>query len=262
MTGEPFSGAVEQLEEKITAVGYPETEIVDLTPSQPAESADSQADSESGTEDEEPPRILGIFVEVPAGPDFRIIAQEDVEYFRIQVTYQLWQDIATQMDTETAEDLVDIPDDESVPEDHPIRELVPVDDLEITADERLVMLGAVNLLAEMKEETRAELIYHLTDLFTASELKHRVDTLSNHQGITSFQVYDKIFAYEPLSLHDLSRTIERVRMAAHRATLFLRYAFNLGVDIERTQSGTVNDQPTVEDNRSVDISTESQVTFE
>jgi hypothetical protein len=33
-------------------------------------------------------------------------------------------------------------------------------------------------------------------------------------------------------------------MAAQRGTMYLRYAFNIGVDINRTTGGKINDSPT------------------
>jgi hypothetical protein len=248
MTDASLSGTVEQLEEKINAVGYTETEIRDLTPPEPDTDTEEETESESKQAETEPPRVFGILVEVEAGPGFYLIVEEETAYAKVQASYQLWQDIAAQIDPERAEKLVETADDEPVPEDHPIRELIPVDEFEIPAEERRSMLAAVNLLEGMTEDTRTELIYQLTDLFTASEVKHRVDTPPNHRGITSFAVYDKVFVSESVSLHDLSRTIERVRMATHRATIFLRYAFDLGVDMERTQNGPVNEEPAVANN--------------
>lgn len=263
MTDTSLSETVEQLEQNITSIGYTNTEVHELTPPDSLTPSNDDEELNSEETDQGPPTVFGIFVKVQAGPDFQVIAQEGMEYFQIQSYYRLWEDIAAQMDPETAKELVNTPEDEPIPDDHPIQELIPVNEVEITTDERRFMLAAVNLLTEMTEETRTDLLYHLTDLFTSSEVKHRVNTLSNHRGITSFEIYDKIFVYESLSLHDLSRTIERVRMATQRATIFLRYAFNLGVDIERTQSGPVNNRPEVESQApSVDVFTETDTILE
>lgn len=225
---------IESVEADIKAIGYSETQVKDLTPPRDQIPDDS----------EQTPQTYIIEVESSAGPSFTVIGEAEDQYFSVQSNYQLWLDIARQFDPEEAEKFVELEGEESIPDDHPLREVIPIDRIDLEDEERVAMLASFEVLTSIDQKTRQELIYQLTDIFTANEVKHRVDTTTDQDGITGFTVHDKIFPQEPdFSLYKVNRTVERVRMAAHRAEIFLRYAFNLGVDMERTRTGAIGENP-------------------
>jgi len=229
---------VDDVEELIQAIGYPETNRVELPPPR-----EKQSDGDSGTsESEESPGEV-IVTEVDAGPNFAVIARRSEAYFEVQSTYPLWQDLATALSPKEAEEVVPKSIQEEVPEDHPARSEVPLDDLD-DEDKRLQVLGAFELLRRVDIDVRKELVYQLSKIFTRAEVKHIVNSPDKEAAPHEFIVQYKIFPYaNRFGFKELNETVEKVRMAAHRGTLYLRYAFNLGVDIDRNTAGDVESDP-------------------
>lgn len=182
-----------------------------------------------------------INVEIDAGPDFSIFSREGDELCKIQSDYALWADIASQVSDEQIEELVDSEAVKNIPDDHPVRE-IPVDLEDLDEQPMKKLLAAMEILSGMGQEARQETIYQLTDIFTSSEVKHVIDSTSGEDGLTGFTVYHKIFPQEDeFGLSELNEAVEKVRMSAHRAELFLRYAFDLGVDMGRNGAQNVGD---------------------
>jgi len=220
-------GDVAQL---IQDIGYPELEVEDVT--MPAS---------DGEEDEPPLDRRVILVNVPVGPSFVVLAAEDDRYFRVQTSYALWREMADAISVDQARDLVPGELREEIPEDHPVRQTVHPDELEEEED-RLPILAAFKVLDDLDEEVRKEVTYQLSEIFTNAEVKHVVDSTADDGSVTGFTAYYRIFPYESeFGIRELNDVIERVRMAAHRGELFLRYAFNLGVDIGKTTAGDPSD---------------------
>lgn len=234
-----FEDAVRQLAEQVQDIGYEDVEIEQLQTSQPSE---SDGDNDA-TPDEAVPERFVILVETTAGPDFVLLASEDERYVEVQSTYSLWHDIAEEISEDHAIELV--PDEvlDDLSDDHPINDLLYVEEIE----DREVLrrpVAALELLEQADKEVRKEIVYQLSEIFTNAEVKHVVDSPSETGAPHGFNVYYKIFPFEDsFTLDELNSTVERVRMAAHRGTLFLRYAFNLGVDISRTTSGNLKADP-------------------
>lgn len=240
-----FIDTVQQLEQQIQDIGYEDTHLEELPPL-PGPGSDSKEDVKESPEvdQEDLPARCVIVVDAAAGPDFVLFAHETERYIEVQSTYALWRDIADAISEERAETLV--PDGmlDDVPEGHPIRSVLPPHQIEGDDNIRIPM-AALELLEETELDVRKEIVYQLSEIFTTAEVKHIVDSPSDTGAPHGFNVYYKIFPYESeFSIRELNEVIERVRMAAHRGTMFLRYVFNLGVDISRTTAGDVGDDPT------------------
>jgi hypothetical protein len=234
--GDSFEDTVDQLAQQIQDIGYKDTHVEQLpTPPEP----DAEADSHGGDAVER--RV--ILVNAAAGPDFVLFASEDERYVEVQSSYPLWRDIANAISEERAEELVSDDLIEDIPEEHPIRSILPPDQIE-DAEGLRRPIAALELLERANADVRKEIVYQLSEIFTNAETKHVVDSPSDNGAPHGFNVYYKIFPYEDeFSIRELNEVVERVRMAAHRGTLFLRYAFNLGVDISRTTAGDIEGDP-------------------
>jgi hypothetical protein len=174
-----------------------------------------------------------ISVETDVGPDFVILVREGDGFCRLQAEYNLWADVASQVSEDQIEKLVDPEEVKEIPEDHVIREF-PVNLEELEEQQIKELLAAAAILTEVGQEARQETIYQLTDIFTSAEVKHVIDSTPDSKGLTAFTVYHKIFPQEDdFSLSRLNDAVERIRMSAHRGEIFLRYAFGLGVDMDR-----------------------------
>jgi len=226
-----FVETTESLESALHDIGYTETQIIDST--------DDPADTD--VDEEGVDQRLVVLVNADAGPDFVIVAEKSNEFFQVQSTYGLWKELADQLSQEQIDELV--PDEyvDELPEEHPVRAQVPPE-LRKEDDERLAITAAFELLENLDVDTRRKLIYRLSDIFTTAETKHVVDSTSPDGGVSGFTAFYKIFPYEEqFSLQELNDVVERVRMSTHRATMFLRYSFNIGVDISRSTAGDATD---------------------
>lgn len=238
MDGSEFETTVDEVEDLVKGIGYSETDRVEI-PSPPEERSEDEANNS------DVPESLGevIIVEVNAGPNFIVIAQKSRAYFEIQSSYPLWQDLATALTSEEAREIVPESLQEEVPEDHPVNAEIQLENLD-DADERIQVLGAFELLRRVDLEVRKELVYQLSKIFTRAEVKHIVNSPDEKAAPHEFTVKYKIFPYDnQFGPQELNEMVEKVRMAAHRGTLYLRYAFNLGVDIDRNTAGDVDTEP-------------------
>jgi len=238
-----FEATVEQIEQQIQDIGYTETHIQQLeAPSNDETDAESDDSDESPVE--EPPKRFVILVDAAAGPDIVLVATENERFVKVQSSYSLWREIAGAISSERAQELISEEVVEEPPEDHPIRSVVHPDHFD-EKEQLQKQMAALELLDQVSTEVRKEIVYQLSEIFTNAEVKHVVDSPSETGAPHGFNVFYKIFPYEDdFSIAELNTVIERVRMAAHRGTLFLRYAFNLGVDITRTTAGEVGEEPT------------------
>lgn len=233
-----FVNTVDAVEELVQAIGYSETDRLELPPA-------PERQSDSDTENVEPPESPGeaVVAGTDTGPDFAVIARKSEAYFEVQSTYLLWQDIANELSPEKAKEIIPKNIREEVPEEHPVRNEVVVEEFD-DEDQRLQVLGAFELLRGVDIEVRKELVYQLSKVFTRAEVKHIVNSPDEKAAPHEFTVQYKIFPYDDdFGLKELNETVEKVRMAAHRGTLYLRYAFNLGVDIDRNTAGDVGSDP-------------------
>lgn len=229
---------VDDVEELVHGIGYPETNRLELPPP-PEEQSDGDSDTSEAVES--PGEV--IVAETDVGPNFAIIARKGEAYFEVQSSYPLWQDLATALSPEKAREVIPESIQEEVPEDHPARSEVLLDDLD-DEDQRLQVLGAFEFLRRVDIDVRKELVYQLSKIFTRAEVKHIVNSPDPEAAPHEFIVKYKIFPYADLfGLKELNETVEKVRMAAHRGALYLRYAFNLGVDIDRNTAGDVESDP-------------------
>lgn len=237
-----FEDLVDGLKQQIRAIGYEDVRVEKLSGASPQASESEGDPAEEGSPDDPPGRYV-ILVDAVAGPDFVLLANEDERYVEVQSNYALWRDIADNINETRAKELV--PDElrEDIPEDHPIRTVLPPDEIE-SGEGLLQRLATMELLNQVDIEVRREIVYQLSEIFTNAEVKHVVDSPTDTAAPHGFTVYYKIFPYEDeFGLRELNDVVERVRMATHRATLFLRYTFNLGVDITRTTAGDVHKDP-------------------
>lgn len=233
-----FNTTVDQLEQQVHDIGYEDTDIRQLPSPETEPESDGDDDSGNGTLE----RCV-ILIDTAAGPEFVLFVSEDQRYVEVQSSYALWQDIAEAISEERAEELAPDTLVNNVPDDHPIRSMLPPDLINNNEGIR-GPIAALELLEEASSEVRKEIVYQLSEIFTSAEVKHVVDSPSDTGAPHGFNVYYKIFPYEDdFSIRELNEVIERVRMAAHRGTLFLRYAFNLGVDISRTTAGDIEEEP-------------------
>ncbi|AXR79653.1 hypothetical protein AArc1_3355 [Natrarchaeobaculum sulfurireducens] len=156
----------------------------------------------------------------------------------------MWQEIAEALSVERAEKLVSEEFDKGIPEDHPIHASVPPEVLEEDDERRILILAAFEILIEADTEVRKEIVYRLSEIFTNAKVKHVIDSPSETGAPHGFTVMYKIFPYDDqFGPRELNDVIEQVRMAAHQAILFLRYTFNLGVDMNQMTAGTVENGP-------------------
>lgn len=253
-----FLEVTEHVASLVKDIGYEEIHKIELPPPEEAAKSDdgqhgeevqeqgtqSEAQSEqiSETEVSRPrPRLIITLSEV--GPDFRILAHPEDRYFELQSEYQLWTEIANRLSESRAQSLVEDVSLGSPDDDHPIYGVIREPLEEMSEEERLYKIAAVEFLEEVSNEALSEIIYQLSDIFTRGELKHSVDSTSEGGGVTGFILYHKIFPYEEqFNIADLNNAIERVRMTAHQGELFLRHTFNLGVDIGQTTAGEVSSE--------------------
>lgn len=233
-----FGETVDATEELVQGLGYPETDRLELPPA-PEEQSNSDADSAESAES--PGEV--VVAKTDVGPNFAVIARKSEAYFEVQSTYPLWQDLANALSPEKAENIIPKTIQEDVPEEHPARREVALEELD-DEDQRLQVLGAFELLRGVDIEVRKELVYQLSKIFTRAEVKHIVNSPDEKAAPHEFTVQYKIFPYaDGFGFKELNETVEKVRMAAHRGTLYLRYAFNLGVDIDRNTAGDVESDP-------------------
>jgi len=238
MDEEDFAETVDAVEELVQGIGYHKTDRVELPPP-------PEKQSESDTENAEPAESPGevVVATTDAGPNFAVIARKSEAYFEVQSTYHLWQDIANALSPEKATEIIPESMLEEVPEEHPARNEVVLEEFD-DEDQRLQVLGAFELLRGVDIEVRKELVYQLSKIFTRAEVKHIVNSPDEKAAPQEFTVQYKIFPYDDdFGFKDLNETVEKVRMAAQRGTLYLRYAFNLGVDIDRNTAGDVGSDP-------------------
>lgn len=243
MTGEEttFYEAVDTVEQLVDNIGYTETERVDLPPH--ATDADDASNGESADAESLSPSPQAIFANTQAGPDFAVIASPNQEYFRIQSSYPLWQDLAELLSPEKAAEIVPDGLADDIPEDHSVRTEVPPHVLK-DEDKRLRVLGAFERLDNVDTELRKELVYKLSEIFTEAEVKHVINSPSDYGAPHGFTVHYKLFPYsEQFGPRELNSVIEKVRMATHHASLFLRYTFDVGVDIGRSTAGDIAAEP-------------------
>jgi hypothetical protein len=232
-----FEATVGKIEELVQSIGYPETDRIEIPPP-PELRPDEDEETEKKSE------TLGeiIAVEANAGPDFAVIAQRNKAYFEIQSTYPLWEDIATVLNPEKATGFVPENIRDKVPEDHPARAELQLEDLD--EDRRLQILGAFEFLRQLELDVRKELVYQLSKIFTRAEVKHVVNSPDETAAPHEFTVKYRIFPYEDtFGPRELNETVEKVRMAAQRGKMYLRYTFNIGVDIDRTTASDVEGPP-------------------
>lgn len=238
MDGTELEDTVDYVEELVQDIGYPETNRLELPPP-PEEQSDGDSDTSESAES--PGEV--IVAETDAGPNFAIIARRDEAYFEVQSTYLLWQDLATALSPEKAGEVIPESIQEEVPENHPVRSEMRLDDLD-DEDQQLEVLGAFELLRRVDIDVRKELVYQLSKIFTRAEVKHIVNSPDDEAAPHEFTVQYKVFPYaDQFGIRELNETVEKVRMAAHRGTLYLRYVFNLGVDIDRNTAGDVESDP-------------------
>jgi len=229
-----LADVVDTIEEYVQGIGYPNTEQIELPPP-PEEGEDRSRPPESG--------MQVIIVDVETGPSFTVIAKPETEYFKIQSTYPLWQDLAEALTPDAAKEFIPDEIQADIPEDHPIRSELAKGALE-DEEHRLRALGAFELLRRVDLDIRKDLVYQLSRIFTRAEVKHFVGSPDSEAAPHEFMVEYKIFPYsDQFGYRELNDAIERVRMAAQRGTLYLRYAFNLGVDLEGSTAGEIDSNP-------------------
>jgi len=222
-----FDATVADLEQSLADIGYPNTELKDITPPQ-------DPDSES-TDD--PPLRKVIVADTVAGPEFAVVAEEGAPYYQVQASYQLWDDFAKALPADKVTELLTDELRNEVPDGHPARASVPPKLLK-DPDERDPILAAFEYLDDFDQDLQTELVFRLTEIFTRAEVKHVIDSTAPDGGVTGFTVFYKIFPYESdFGLRTFNEVVEQVRMAAHHGSLFLRHTFNLGVDINKNTAG-------------------------
>lgn len=231
-----FEDVIDRVAQQVRDIGYENAELEELPAPSPSEGG---AEQEESSEEEQERRIILVNAEV--GPDFILIAEENTRYVEVRSSYALWSEIAEALDESKAKELVSDELQENVPDDHPIRSILPPDFIEESGEELQQPLAAFKILQQADSEVRKEIVYQLSEIFTSAEVKHIVDSPGETGAPHGFQVYYKIFPYEEeFSIRELNEAIEQVRMASHRASLFLRYAFNLGVDINKETAGEID----------------------
>jgi hypothetical protein len=227
-----FKSTVETVEQLVRDIGYTDTTQQDVSPPGTGESSNDQT------------RRTAIFVNTDVGPDFVVSADETERYFDVQSSYALWIEIASALSETRVVGLV--PDDiaAEVPDDHPAGMYAPEEILN-DDDLRRPVLAAFELLNDVDREVRKDIVYQLTEIFTNANVRHVVDSPSESGAVHEFTVFYRCFPYEEdFEIRRLNATVERVRMATHRGTLFPRYVFDLGVDISKATAGEVVD-PTI-----------------
>ena len=175
------------------------------------------------------------------GPDVAFVGDERESFVKVHSNYNFWADVAERLSDEQLNDLLEENTHEDVHEDHPVREL-PVYWDELTGGEKRELLGAVEILSNLDNETYDDIIYQLTDILTTAEVKHVMDALDVENSIIGFQVYHKIFPQEEnFDRYRLNQAIEKVRMSRHRGEIFLRYSF--GMDVDRKDGSRTETSP-------------------
>jgi hypothetical protein len=229
MTGadEEFDTTMANLEQSLADIGYPNTEMKEVTlPQNPdSESTDSQSLRKV------------IVANTVAGPEFAVVAEEGASYFQVQASYQLWDDFAEALSSDKVSELLTDELRNGVPDGHPAQASVPPKLLQ-DPDKREPILAAFEYLDNLDQDLETELIFRLTEIFARAEVKHVIDSTAPDGGVTGFTVFYKIFPYESdFGLRTLNEVVEQVRMATHHGSLFLRHTFNIGVDISKNTAG-------------------------
>lgn len=244
MSDKTFDDFVADIEQTVQKTGYTETDVIELPRSFPETATEEEQTNTPEETQEMPPEQRIILVNADTGPDFVISAEEGEVFFEVQTSYPLWQEISQALSLERAEEIVPEAYKKEIPEDHPIHASVPPHVLEEDDEKWVSILAAFEILMEADTEVRKEIVYRLSEIFTNAEVKHVVDSPSETGAPHGFTVMYKIFPYDDqFGPRELNNVIERVRMAAHRATMFLRYTFNLGVDMNQVTEGNVEDGP-------------------
>jgi hypothetical protein len=240
-SGDSFEEAtdrVSQFLEDISDVEVAGTEYT-LSENEPmdGETDGSQEEDETYNDESRETRRRVLYANEPVGPDYTVVADEGDRYFTLQSRYQLWPDIAQYLSQEKAESIAP----EDVNEDHPVRSHVPKF-ADYEESDQIRLTAAIEILSDLSDNDRRELIIQLTNIFTDAGLKHSIGEVNSATGITGFTVFHRVFPYEDsFTIGDLNKILERVRMATHMGELVLKYTFNLPVDIEGTTGGDVTE---------------------
>jgi len=191
-----------------------------------------------------------IAVEARVGPSFFVRAVDGDRYFDVLSEFNLAREVAEYY----AEDDFEQVEIDSLPDDHPIFVNWSLEELQRLDDEKVSRLAtSLEALDNVGNDIKGEIIYQLTDIFTRASVKHTIQSTrpGGKGGVKGFQVYYRIFPYEDdFGMSHLNEVIERVRMAAQRGKVFLKYSFQLDIDFGGTTGGSQVGADIYEDNPS------------
>jgi|GEM_PF-4253166 len=243
-TGEEFEQATENVaiwledirDEDVSRLQFTREKAEDGDEESAVDSEEEGSEPEEVDEESEQLRLRVLDAEEPFGPDYRIFAEEGQRYFRIQSEYMVWEDIAEYLSLGQAEEFVNW---NGIEEDHYIHDFVTDFD-DLGEEEKMKTMAAFEIIDDVGREEQRELVIQLVRIATNNSLKHYVSSLGEAGGIPGFAVFHKIFPYEDgFHIDLLNRRVEQVRMGAHMGETFLKYAFQLPVDLAGTTGGDV-----------------------
>lgn len=229
MTAPNFIDATDRVETYLRSLvgdDYLERRQLDLEQERSDEESDQQTDNSSPSDDEpeegdENPTLFEVTER--NGPNYIIICLPDVQFFEVRSAYNLAEDIFENINEEKALEYFEEQADEE------------------TDSEKLRRRATEELLNGTTKQDKRDIIYQLTEIFTDAAVKYEVRQMDGG-GISSFETRYKIFPYEDnFGISRLNDKIERVRMATQQGRIYLRYAFQLGVDFQEETAGDATD---------------------
>lgn len=242
MTTSDFIEATERIESCLCSIAgedHVERRQIDVEQSGSDKESEKQTDSvPAAEEDSQDETDVPLLLEVTesSGPDYVVICIPRTRFFQIRSGYNLFGDLFKNISEKKAQEYFE----EELDED------VGLEELRRRATEE-VLNGTT-------KQDRRDIIYQLTEIFTDATVKYEVKQIEGG-GICSFETMYKVFPYEDsFNISSLNDKIEQVRMPTQQGRIYLRYAFQLGVDFQEETAGDATDgyAPTQSDPVSVD----------
>lgn len=230
MTAPDFIDATDRVETYLRSLvgdDHLERQQLDLEQEGSDEKSEEQTDNSSPSDDkpqeerDENPILFKLTER--NGPNYIVICFPDLQFFEVRSGYNLAEDIFENISEEKALEYFEEQADEE------------------TDSEKLRRRATEALLNGTTNQDKRDIIYQLTEIFTDAAVKYEVRQMDGG-GISSFETRYKIFPYEDnFGISRLNDKIERVRMATQQGRIYLRYAFQLGVDFQEETAGDATD---------------------
>lgn len=189
---------------------------------------DSEQQTDKSSQSDESPQADGnqltLFrVTERNGPNYIVLCPPELRFFDVRSRYDLARDIF-----------------ENISESKALEYFEGQLDDEVNSEE-LRERATEEILNGTTKQNKRDIIYQLTEIFTDAAVKYEVKQVEGG-GISSFETRYRLFPYEDdFNISRLNDKIERVRMATQQGRIYLRYAFQLGVDFQEETAGDATD---------------------